>query len=96
MVCVNGYQAYDEAIEKANALPFSFQSAVFTKNIDVALDMVKRLEAKTVLVNDHTAFRVDWMPFAGRKQSGFGTGGIPYTMHDMTHEKMMVIRSKML
>ncbi len=96
VVCVNGYQAYDEAIEKANALPFSFQSAVFTKNIDVALDMVKRLEAKTVLVNDHTAFRVDWMPFAGRKQSGFGTGGIPYTMHDMTHEKMMVIRSKML
>lgn len=96
VVCVNAYQDINEAVNNANALPFSFQSAVFTKNIDVALDMVKRLEAKTVLVNDHTAFRVDWMPFAGRKQSGFGTGGIPYSMDDMTHEKMMIIRSPVL
>ena len=43
-------------------------------------------------VNDHTAFRTDWMPFAGRRQSGYGVGGIPYTMHDMTHEKMIVLR----
>lgn len=96
VVCINEYKDREKAVEAANSLPFSFQSSIFTKNIDVALDMVKRLEAKTVLVNDQTAFRVDWMPFAGRKQSGFGTGGIPYTMHDMTHEKMMVIRSKAL
>jgi acyl-CoA reductase-like NAD-dependent aldehyde dehydrogenase len=46
-----------------------------------------------VLVNDHTAFRVDWMPFRGAGHSGIGTGGIPYTMREMTHEKLMVIRS---
>jgi acyl-CoA reductase-like NAD-dependent aldehyde dehydrogenase len=96
VVCVNSYTQREEAIKNANALPFSFQSAVFTKNLDVALEMVKQLQANTVLVNDHTAFRVDWMPFAGRKQSGFGTGGIPYSMHDMTYEKMMVIRSPSL
>lgn len=96
VVCINAYQQRDEAIKQANALPFSFQAAVFTKNIDIALEMVKRLQANAVLVNDHTAFRVDWMPFAGRKQSGFGTGGIPYSMHDMTYEKMMVIRSASL
>jgi hypothetical protein len=27
---------------------------------------------------------------AGRRQSGYGVG-IPYTMHDMTHEKMIVL-----
>jgi len=32
------------------------------------------------------------MPFAGRHQSGYGVGGIPYTMHDMTQEKMIVLR----
>lgn len=96
VVCINSYQHRDEAIKNANALPFSFQAAVFSKNIDIALEMVKGLEANAVLVNDHTAFRVDWMPFAGRKQSGFGIGGIPYSMHDMTYEKMMVIRSPML
>jgi acyl-CoA reductase-like NAD-dependent aldehyde dehydrogenase len=30
------------------------------------------------------------MPFAGRKQSGYGVGGIPYTMRDMTQDKMIV------
>src|SRR4051794_7568094 len=46
----------------------------------------------TVPVNDHTAFRTDWMPFAGRRQSGYGVGGIPYTMREMTQEKMIVLR----
>jgi len=44
------------------------------------------------MVNDHTAFRTDWMPFAGLRQSGLGTGGIGYTMEDMTVQKMIVIR----
>ena len=44
------------------------------------------------MVNDLTAFRTDWMPFAGRRQSGYGVGGIPYTMREMTQEKMIVLR----
>jgi acyl-CoA reductase-like NAD-dependent aldehyde dehydrogenase len=31
------------------------------------------------------------MPFAGRRESGYGTGGIPWTMQEMTAEKMIVI-----
>ncbi len=45
------------------------------------------------MVNEHTAFRVDWMPFAGLKKSGYGVGGIPHTIRDMQIEKMMVIHS---
>ena len=45
------------------------------------------------MINEHTAFRVDWMPFAGLKQSGLAVGGIPYTMEDMQVDKMLVIRS---
>ena len=48
------------------------------------------------MVNDHTAFRVDWMPFAGLKQSGHGTGGIVHTMRDMCIDKMFVFHSKYL
>jgi len=29
---------------------------------------------------------------AGRKQSGYGIGGIPWTMHEMTQQKMLVFR----
>ena len=96
VIAVYPYNKREEAITLANSLPFSFQASVFTKDIDVALDTVKKINATSVMVNDHTAFRVDWMPFRGAKESGIGIGGIPYTMHEMTHEKMMVIKSKAL
>jgi len=96
VVCVYSYSDRDKAIGIANSLDMHFQAAVFTKNLDVALDCVKKLNATAVMVNDHTAFRVDWMPFGGRDTSGIGMGGIQYSMHEMTREKMMVIKSKSL
>ncbi len=93
VVCVYGYDKLDDAIARANALPVSFQAAVFTRSIDTALRCYHRLDASAVMVNDHTAFRVDWMPFAGLRVSGHGVGGIPYTMHEMQVQKMMVMKS---
>jgi acyl-CoA reductase-like NAD-dependent aldehyde dehydrogenase len=91
-IAVYGYDEMDAAIAQANRLPFAFQASCFTKQLDVAMHCIDSLDASAVMVNDHTAFRVDWMPFAGRRQSGYGVGGIGYTMHDMTQEKMAVIR----
>jgi acyl-CoA reductase-like NAD-dependent aldehyde dehydrogenase len=48
------------------------------------------------MVNDHTAFRVDGMPFAGLRESGLGVGGIAYTIADMQIEKMLVVKSEEL
>ena len=93
VILVYSYDDMDEAITKANSLPVAFQAAVFTKNIDKAMRAYKRFDASAVMVNDHTAFRVDWMPFAGLKESGHGVGGIPHTFHDMQIEKMIVLRS---
>ena len=92
VVCVYGYDDINQAIAQANSLEYAFQASVFTKNIDIAMKAVQALDATAVMVNDHTAFRVDWMPFAGRKQSGYNTGGIAYTMHDMSQDKMAVIK----
>ncbi|MDD9909263.1 MAG: aldehyde dehydrogenase family protein [Ahrensia sp.] len=91
VICVYSYDKLDEAIAQANSLPFSFQAAVFTERLKFATRCIRQLEAAAVMVNDHSAFRVDWMPFAGRKMSGYGTGGIRYTMLDMTEEKMAVL-----
>ena len=93
VICVYSYDDIDDAIEKANSLPVSFQAAVMTKDIDTAMRVYNRIDATAVMVNEHTAFRVDWMPFAGARQSGHGVGGIPYSMHEMQIEKMMVLRS---
>ncbi len=96
VVCVYPVDDLDEAVARANALPFSFQAAVLTRDLDTALRVTRRIDAATVMVNDHTAFRVDWMPFAGLRESGQGIGGIPYTFADMQIEKLTVVRSKEL
>jgi acyl-CoA reductase-like NAD-dependent aldehyde dehydrogenase len=93
VVCIYSYSDIEEAFDRANSLEVSFQAAIFTKNIDTALKAVKRLNGTAVMVNDHTAFRVDWMPFGGAKASGLGLGGIHHSMEECTNEKMMVIKS---
>jgi len=93
VVCIYSYKNRDEVVKRANGLPFCFQAAVFTKDIDQAFYYVRNLQATAVMVNDHTAFRVDWMPFGGRMQSGLGMGGIPRSMEDMTVEKMFVVKT---
>jgi acyl-CoA reductase-like NAD-dependent aldehyde dehydrogenase len=90
VVCVYAYDNLDQAITRANALPVAFQAAVFTRDYATAMRAYTRLDASAVMVNDHTAFRVDWMPFAGLRESGLRVGGIPYTFHDMQIEKMLV------
>lgn len=96
VVCVYGYDDLDAAIGLANDLPYSFQAAVFTRHIDTAMHCYRHLDGSAVMVNENTLFRVDWMPFAGARVSGHGVGGIPYTMHEMQTEKMMVWRSDAL
>lgn len=92
VVSVYSYDELDSAIRQANALPFAFQAAIFSNRLDIAIKAIRELDATAVMVNDHSAFRVDWMPFAGRRHSGYNTGGIGYTMHDMTQDKMAVIK----
>lgn len=96
VVCVYPYDDIDEAIAKANSLPVAFQAAVCTRDLDTMLHVYRHIDASAVMINDHTAFRVDWMPFAGLRQSGHGVGGIHHSLHDMQIEKMMVIRSQSL
>jgi len=92
VVCIYPYEDRKEAIKWANGIAYAFQASVFTNDLELAMDTVRRLDASAVMVNDSTAFRADWMPFAGRRASGYGRGGIGYTMKDMMQEKMMVIK----
>lgn len=96
VMCIYSTNTTEEAIEIANSIDTHFQASVFTKDIDKALYVSKKLNAAAVMVNDHTAFRVDWMPFGGRDSSGLGVGGIEQTMLDLTRDKLTVIKSNKL
>ena len=91
VICIYSYTDAEEAIQRANQLSVSFQAAIFSQDLNTCLNAYHQLNASAVMINDHTAFRVDWMPFAGLKTSGHGVGGIPYTIEEMQIQKMMVI-----
>ena len=91
VICLYESESLSEAISHCNSLPFAFQASIFSNNYSKIIEFFNSVDASAVMINDHTAFRVDWMPFAGRGQSGYGIGGIPYTMEDMTKIKMAVL-----
>ena len=86
-------ETLEEAIAAANDVEWSFQASIFTQALKTAELATTQLNAATVMVNEHSAFRADWMPFAGWASSGYDIGGVPYTFHSMTREKMVVTRT---
>ena len=96
VVALLKYDDLDNALARANGLESAFQGAVFTQNTDAAMKIFTGLNGSTVIINDHTAFRTDWMPFAGLGPSEHGVDGIPRTIHKMAVEKRMVINSTAL
>jgi hypothetical protein len=48
-----------------------------------------RLDAAALMINNHTAFRIDWMPFTRLHQSDLGFGDIFHTFRDMQIEKLL-------
>lgn len=92
VVCVYEYDTLADAIRRANHSRYAFQAAVFSTDPDAIAEATYRLDATAVMVNEHTAFRADWMPFGGRRESGLGIGGIGYTMQDLTQIKLIVTK----
>jgi len=96
VVCIYAFNNKQDAIAQANFLSVAFQAAIYSNDLTDILDTSNKLNATAVMVNDHTAFRVDWMPFGGRDSSGLGMGGIQYSMQEMTREIMLVIKNNVL
>lgn len=92
LVCINSYTDEAALVEKLNANPYIFESCVFTQDISSALKLAKNVSTMTMVINNHSAYRVDWMPFGGHKLSGLGMGGIRYAIEDMTRLKQVIIR----
>ena len=86
----------EKAIELANDTRFAFQASIFTNNLEHAFLAKEELEGLSIMINDHTAFRVDWMPFGAYKESGLGVGGIAKSIKDMSLERLTVFKSDFL
>ena len=91
VISVYEKQDMDDSIAQANSLPYAFQASVFSNDYTEIMKAVNGLDGSAIMVNEHSAFRVDWMPFAGRKRSGLGVGGITHTLEDMSQSKMAIL-----
>jgi aldehyde dehydrogenase (NAD+) len=71
---VVGLIPYDneaEALRLANDSMYGLGAAIWSKDIDRALGLARRIESGTVWINDYHLLNVRF-PFGGYKQSGFG------------------------
>ncbi len=62
----------DEALRRANAVPFGLSASIFTTDLATAQRFVNELQAGILHVNSQTAGAEVHVPFGGIKGSGFG------------------------
>jgi acyl-CoA reductase-like NAD-dependent aldehyde dehydrogenase len=85
------FDRFEDALALANDSPFGLQAAIFTHDIRRVLRAYETLDVGTVVVNHTTAVRVETLPFGGNKQTGGAREGIHDTLHEMTHEKTLLL-----
>jgi acyl-CoA reductase-like NAD-dependent aldehyde dehydrogenase len=88
---VTAYGALDEALDLANGTEFGLQAGIFTSNVQTALAAGLALEFGGVMVNEAPTFRADQMPYGGVKESGNTREGPPYSVREMTEERLVVL-----
>jgi acyl-CoA reductase-like NAD-dependent aldehyde dehydrogenase len=66
------FSSVDDAIQRANALPFGLGGSVWSKSSERAYGVALRMNAGMVWVNQHLRVDPD-VPFGGAGQSGFGS-----------------------
>jgi len=71
---VKPFKTLDEAIERANSLPYGLAAYAFTKSTSNATKLGDALESGMVTIN-HVGLAVAETPFGGVKDSGYGSEG---------------------
>jgi acyl-CoA reductase-like NAD-dependent aldehyde dehydrogenase len=91
VVNINRYKDIDEVISIINEGDYGLQIGVYTKDINVAMEFVRKCEVGGVNINEGPNFRVDHMPYGGFKFSGIGREGPMFAVEDYTEIKNVLI-----
>jgi acyl-CoA reductase-like NAD-dependent aldehyde dehydrogenase len=91
VVSIEPFDSADAVVTEVNSLEYGLQAGIFTRDLDVALDVAERLRVGAVMINDTGDFRIDAMPFGGSKGSGVGREGVPFAVDAMTEPKIIAI-----
>jgi aldehyde dehydrogenase (NAD+) len=86
VLAVIPYTSVTEAIEQANANAYGLGAAVWSRDIQGAVEVAKRIRSGTVWINDYHLIN-PLAPFGGYKQSGIGREHGLYGLHEYTEAK---------
>ena len=71
VLCVIKYDGLEEAIRLANDTIYGLAAGVWSRDVDMAIGVARRIQAGTVWINDYHMINAE-APFGGYKQSGIG------------------------
>jgi aminobutyraldehyde dehydrogenase len=86
IVTVETFETEDEAIRRANDVPYGLAASVFTENSRRGLDIPSKLDFGTVWVNSHLVLATE-APWGGFKGSGYGRDLSLYALDDYSRTK---------
>lgn len=86
VVTVETFADEEEAIRRANEVPYGLAASVWTQDAATALRVPKRIDAGTVWVNSHLVLANE-VPWGGFKGSGYGRDLSIYALSDYSRTK---------
>ena len=93
-IAVSSANGIKEAITLANSTVYGLGAGVFTKNVDVAIQSAREIDAGIIHINWTPLWRADLMPYGGLKSSGVGKEGVRSTVTEMTEEKTIILHGR--
>jgi vanillin dehydrogenase len=91
VVAVDGVE---EAVRVANDTEYGLSAAVFSKDVDAAMNVARRLETGMCHINDTTVHDEPQMPFGGVKESGWGRFGGNAALEEFTELRWITVQEE--
>ena len=82
----------EQAVRVANDTEYGLAAAVFSKDVDRALDIARRIQSGICHVNSSTVHDEPQMPFGGVKSSGWGRFGGKAALEEFTELRWMSVQ----
>ncbi|MCB2215725.1 MAG: aldehyde dehydrogenase family protein [Desulfobulbaceae bacterium] len=84
----------EDAIVSANDTNYGLAAGLFTENLDMAMQIARRVKSGIMHINSASRWRIDHMPNGGLKDSGIGKEGPHYALEELTESRTIIMHLK--
>jgi acyl-CoA reductase-like NAD-dependent aldehyde dehydrogenase len=92
IACIVEVDSVDEAIAVANDTEYGLAAAVFSRDVDAAMDVARRIDSGICHINGSTVHDEPQMPFGGVKGSGWGRFGAEAALQEFTELRWISVQ----